>query len=59
MIIFNNWLKVEDMDNTEKKRLKAMVKSLNTAIQANSELWFATNSQDEKKERERQNNYNR
>ena len=58
VIIFNNWLKGE-VDSVEKKRLKAMAKSLNKAIEANSEIWYLTNDQNEKIKRNQENIYNR
>ena len=58
VIIFNNWLKGE-VDSVEKKRLKAMAKSLNKAIKANSEIRHLTNDQNEKIKRNQENIYNR
>ena len=58
VIIFNNWLKGE-VDSVEKKRLKAMAKSLNKTIKANSEIWYLTNNQNEKIKRNQENIYNR
>jgi len=58
VIIFNNWLKGE-VDSVEKKRLKAMAKSLKKAIEANSEIRHLTNDQNEKIKRNQENIYNR
>lgn len=58
VIIFNNWLKPQ-IDDAEKKRLEDFRNNLLVAMEANSRLRHITNSQTEKEERNRQNNYNR
>jgi len=57
IIILDKWLKEEDP--TEIERLKKFKAELEKAIEANSAIWNLTTQEEEKKERNRQNNYNR
>ena len=59
VIIFNNWLKVEEMETTEKKRLKDYVKELNIVIPAISKMRHLTNVQSEKETYNKRNIHNR
>ena len=58
IIIFANWLKPQ-IDDAEKKRLEDFRTNLLVSIEANSRLRHLTNSQTEKEERNKMNNYNR
>lgn len=57
IFIMERWLK--ETDPVEKKRLEDFKSLLETAIETNSKLRHITNSDEEKKERNRQNDYNR
>lgn len=57
IIIMENWLNI--ITDDERARLIGMKSKLEQAIELNSEIWHLTNSETEKEERKRQNNYNR
>jgi hypothetical protein len=57
VIIFNK--RLEQTDPAELKRLQDLKIELDNAIKANGAIWNLTNSQEEKNERKKQNDYNR
>lgn len=57
VVIMERWLKEKDPKEIE--RLTKFKALLDEAIMLNSDIWFLTNNEAEKKERQRQNDYNR